>query len=70
MKTPQQLGREELEDIVDAIQQILYLDHQSEEGLFWNPDKEWDCADTIDEVALKLREHDLVPSHSALFPSS
>lgn len=70
MKTPHQLGREELEDIVNAIQQILYLDNQPEERFFWNPDKEWDCADAFDEIALKQRDHDLVPSHSAPFQSS
>lgn len=61
MKRPHELQPHELVEIVDAIQQTLYLDYRPGAEFFWNPVKEWDCVDALDAVALKLNANGLVP---------
>lgn len=77
MKTPKDLSREELEEIVSFVQGRLYLDlsgdapdtlsdSEVEAGIqpnsdYWNPTKEWDV-DFLDHIANELDKHGLVPS--------
>jgi hypothetical protein len=61
MKTPDQLSRDELLRIVQAIQCRLYLDVNAQEAEFWNPDKQWSGADVCQDVAGLLDQHGLVP---------
>jgi hypothetical protein len=67
MKRPQDLERHELETIVDAVQQALYLDFDPEHQVHWNPATEWEGADTLDQVAAALREHGMIPTDMVPF---
>jgi hypothetical protein len=51
----------ELVDFVSKIQALFYLDILGDREL-WNPDKEWDGADLLDELALVLYQYGLAPS--------
>lgn len=61
MRTAQELTRDELVAIVEALQQSLYLDFEADLIKVWNPDKEWDGADICDQLAAELARFDLVP---------
>jgi hypothetical protein len=56
----------ELREIVDAIQETLWQEPDfDEDGQFveaWNPDKEWECADYLPEIATLLENYGLKPS--------
>ena len=59
-KDPSELSKEELEQIVRAVQDIFYLDEDPDDNFaeFWNPDKEWDsAADYLDIL------HDVIVRH-------
>ena len=67
MQRPHELTRDALLEIVDALQQALYLDVDGESGGFtWNPAKEWSAADALMELSDVLARHGLAPeaSHS------
>jgi hypothetical protein len=66
MKTPEELSREELVQIVGGVQQVLWLDHVEGQGFCFVPDKEWE-SDTIEHVAQVLADHDLRPSGTTPF---
>ena len=40
MRKAEDLTKEELRQIVQRLQELLYLD-MDQDGDFWNPDKEW-----------------------------
>jgi hypothetical protein len=61
MRQPEELTREQLIALVCDIRDILYLDLDDANDEFLNPDKIWD-PDTIESVARRLAEHDLVPT--------
>lgn len=61
MKRANQLSHAALVEIVEAVQQTLYLEYDSEEKKgFWSPDKEWD-SETPSMIAAKLEQHDMIP---------
>ena len=60
MKTARELTNEQLADIVEGVQSLLYLD-MDEGREFWNADKSW-TPDTLDDIARKLAEYGLVPT--------
>jgi hypothetical protein len=60
MKTTAELTREQLTDIVERIQGLLYLDLDAAGNEVWDPDKPWD-PDTLDAIAQTLAEYGLVP---------
>ena len=61
MRRPHELPRAALIEIVDALQQSLYLD--ASEGQFvWTPDKNWSGADALMELAGVLAAHHLAPA--------
>ncbi len=64
MRTANDLDREELAEIVAAVQGILYLDVDQRGAEYWNPDKQWSGADVCEHVAGLLDKHGLVPQHS------
>jgi hypothetical protein len=61
MKTAGELTREQLADIVDQVQGLLYLDLDQEDKEFWNPDKSWNV-EFLDDIARKLAECGMVPT--------
>lgn len=64
MKAVEDVGRDALVDIVQSLQNWLYLDEvdQGDETVeCWNPGKEWSPADVCEFMAGKLSEHKLVP---------
>lgn len=63
MKNANELGREELAEVVAGIQVILFLDI-GPEGDRWNSEKEWDT-ETLEAVADTLEEHGLRPAPHA-----
>lgn len=68
MQRPHELTREALTEIVDALQQALYLDVDGESGGFtWNPAKDWSAADALMELSDVLARHGLAPEASIPF---
>lgn len=68
MQRPKDLSREDLERIVDAVQQALYLSYDDETGAFcWNPDKEWSGFDVCDSISGVLAELSMVPEEQKPF---
>ena len=61
MRKVSDLAREQLVEIVEAIQSFLYLDCDDQGTEFWNPDKDWSGADVCEHVAELLSQHDLIP---------
>ena len=62
VRSPSELSRDELEDIVESVQRHLYIDLDDRRRAFWNPDKIWSGADVCDFLAYVLDEHGLVPN--------
>ncbi|MBE7466000.1 MAG: hypothetical protein HS116_21195 [Planctomycetes bacterium] len=60
MKRPHDLTKAELERIVEAFQEALYLD-QDETPHTWNPDKEWDVY-LFDHLSAQLDQAGLRPN--------
>lgn len=62
MQRPKDLSRKELESIVDALQQALYLRYDEEADSFlWDPAKEWSGFDVCDAMGNVLTELSMVP---------
>jgi hypothetical protein len=61
MKNVQELTREQLVDIVEQVQGLLYLDQDTQGSEVWNPAKSWSPG-LLDDIAGKLAEYELVPS--------
>ena len=62
MQRPKDLSRKELESIVDALQQALYLKYDEEADSFlWDPAKEWSGFDVCDAMGNVLSELSMVP---------
>ena len=59
MKSARDLSREQLVELVDRIQQVLYLDADTR-GMIWNPDKDWD-SDSLDSIAVAMSDAGLKP---------
>lgn len=59
MKNPNSLDHDQLLDVVERIQAVLWLE-PDERDETWNPDKEWD-SETIEQVAAVMTEHGLRP---------
>jgi hypothetical protein len=68
MHRAKDLPRDELEGIVEAVQQALYLDHEGS-AFVWNPDKVWDGADVCQNLANVLSQFGLVPDQPEPFRS-
>ncbi len=61
-KTPGQLDRTDLENIVGQLQEAMYLEPGEDDDTFvWNPEKEW-TIEILDLIAGLLADHGLVPS--------
>lgn len=69
MRRASNLSVAELSQIVDSLQQHLYLDVDSHGAFAWNPrkDKEWNGADVCDELASLLTQHGLAPTETTPF---
>lgn len=62
MQRPKDLSREELEQIVDELQQALYLTYDEEADAFlWDPAKESSGFDVCDAMGKVLSEFLMVP---------
>ena len=61
MRKVEDLTKEELCEIVQRMQELLYLDNDDGEEYFWNPDKEWDV-DFLENIADTLQSYELVPA--------
>jgi hypothetical protein len=62
VQRPKDLSRKELESIVDALQQALYLKYDEEADSFlWDPAKEWSGFDVCDAMGNVLSELSMVP---------
>jgi hypothetical protein len=61
IRDPATLSQDELVHFAQRVQAIFYLDI-SDDCEFWNPDKEWEAADLLDELAGVLQEYGLVPT--------
>jgi hypothetical protein len=59
MKGARDLSRDELVQLVDHVQQVLYLDADPR-GMIWNPDKVWD-AESLDSIAAAMIDAGLKP---------
>jgi len=61
VKTPRQLSRETLLEIVTDIQGRMYLDLDNNGSEVWNLEKAWNCGDLCQEIQDILQRYDLVP---------
>ncbi|WP_428308013.1 hypothetical protein [Lacipirellula sp.] len=62
MQRPKDLSRDELEQIVDQLQQALYLKYDEETDAFlWDPQKEWRGTDVSEAMSNVLSELSMVP---------
>ena len=61
MRRASELSRSELATVVDAVQQLLYLDFTDHNQAVWNPDKSWNGTDVCDQLSLLLTDRGLVP---------
>jgi hypothetical protein len=59
MRSPADLSRETMEQILSQIQILLWHDTNAQ-GDFWNPEKEWD-SETLEFIAGVLEEQELRP---------
>lgn len=59
--SPCHLSHQTLSEIVSRIQRRLYLDSDEHGTEFWNPTKDWSCADVCQDVQELLHRHGLVP---------
>jgi hypothetical protein len=59
MNSARDLSREQLVQLVDHVQQALYLDADAR-GMIWNPDKAWD-AETTESIAEAMIDVGLKP---------
>jgi len=57
------LSREELDNLVSEIQEVLWVDgwHATRQAPYWNPEKEWDSG-VLDTVANVLHRYKLAPT--------
>jgi len=65
MKNARDLSHEQLVDLVDHVQQVLYLDADAQ-GPIWDPDKEWDC-EAITSIGEAFANAGLMPECSTLW---
>ncbi len=68
MKTAYDLTREELIEVVDSVQRLLYGRYkivEENEIDFFDADKEWSACDLLESIALMLDNFDLVPSYGS-----
>lgn len=63
MRSISELSREELEQIVQSVRDLLYLDND-QRGDLYNPDKHWSGADVCERLAGTLSEFGLVPEEA------
>jgi hypothetical protein len=59
MKNARDLSREQLVQLVDHVQQVLFLDADTR-GMIWTPDKEWD-SEGLDSIAAMMADAGLTP---------
>lgn len=58
---PSKLTREQLENLVRELQVLLYLDHDSNDNTFWNPEKELDHQ-MLDAISAFMRQFGVAPT--------
>ena len=61
IRDPASLNTSELVDFVSRVQALFYLDILGDREI-WNPDKEWNGADLLDELALVMDKWGLIPT--------
>jgi hypothetical protein len=61
------LSREELDNLVSEIQEVLWVDgwHATRQAPYWNPEKEWD-SETLGIVANVLHRYKLAPTRRGM----
>ena len=64
MVRPNELARAELVTIVETIRFVLYADRDPSGAHFWNPDKKWRGADTLESIAEVFARHELIPTET------
>lgn len=62
MKAAEHLNHDELLDIAQFLQLLLYW-NDAEQPRQFDPYKEWDGPEFMAAIAEKLQQHDLVPEH-------
>jgi hypothetical protein len=50
-----------MRNLIAEIQEILWFDARHQDPPAWNPDKEWDCANSMAEIATVLEDCGLKP---------
>lgn len=61
IRDPDEVSKRRLVTIVQALQELLYLDAGEGEAPVWVRDKEVNCSDFVDNVNQILVFHDLAP---------
>lgn len=60
MKYAVDMKRDQLEDIVDWLQSILYSDYDEDENPIWDPRKRWG-GDTLEQLGYLATQSGLAP---------
>jgi len=64
VKVASELTRSQLQRLVAEIQGRLYLDLDADGTEYWNPEKEWNCADLCQDIGNLLDGFGLVPAEA------
>ena len=67
MRKVEDLTRPELRQIVQQLQELLFLDSDKSGKRYWNPDKEWDT-EYLESLATALQAYGLVPTELTRIP--
>jgi hypothetical protein len=70
VKTPHDLSRAALVEIAATIQGRMYLDLGDDGCEFWNPGKQWSCADVCMDMQEILSGYGLVPGEDQPYEGS
>jgi hypothetical protein len=61
MRPAADLSLPELQQLITAIQELLYRDEDAAGTPFWNPDREWEGADVCEELGQLMTHYGLAP---------
>ncbi len=59
-----ELSLPELQQLVTAIQELLYRDEDEQGTPFWNPERTWEGADICEELGQLMTHYELAPLDS------
>jgi hypothetical protein len=68
MRHASELSLSELQQLVAAIQELLYRDEDEQGMPFLNPDRTWEGADVCEELGQLMTHYELAPTKPDFYP--